>query len=120
MDPMDETIIISTDEVMTTNYRGLQQLAKRVGVRANTRQDVLRASLLRVSFETQSRSPEELFEESEQRAGVKMYSVCLVIFALLCLSRFPNSFAIVCWGIVALLAYFGITASVLAGIFCCK
>lgn len=35
------------EEIMETNYRGLQCLAKTVGVRANTRKDVLRASLLR-------------------------------------------------------------------------
>ena len=117
---MEERVIISREEIMTTNYRGLQLLAKRVGVRANTRQDVLRAALLQVSFETPHRPTDENFEESGQYTGEKIFSVCLVVFTMLCLFRFQNRLTIICWGFVTLIVYFAITASVLASIFCCK
>ena len=118
---MEGTNEITAEEIMSTNYRGLQLLAKRVGVRANTRQDVLRRSLLRVSYEMQTVPAAEVFEEEEPRSRLQIHTVvCATIVALCCLYWFPNSVMFFSWGLVAVMAYCGISASVLAGIFCCE
>ena len=111
---MDE---MNREEIMAANYRGLQLLAKRVGIRANTRQDVLRASLLEF-FDSAQNVPECEFAEESQETGARVYTACLFILAFLCLLRFgqglTNCFAILSGGLVELLAFCAIAALVLA------
>ena len=115
---MDEMNVTNREEIMAANYRSLQLLAKRVGIRANTRQDVLRASLLEF-FDSAQNVPEcEFAEESPEETGPRVHTVCLFVLAFLCLFRFrqslTNCFTILSWGLVALLAFCAIAALVLA------
>ena len=118
---MEGTNEITDEEIMACNYRGLQLLAKRVGIRANTRQDVLRRSLLRVSFQSRSVPVSEVFEEESPQSRLQVHTAaCVTIAALFCLYWFPNCSTFFSWGLVAIMAYCGFTASVLASIFCCE
>ena len=123
---MNKSCDITTEEVMRANYRDLQLLAKRVGIRANTREYVLRRALLCVSVSEATllqESGEPCPEENVQSScptGLSLNTILIAMVSLFCVLRFPNCFTVFYSNLVFLLACCGISASVLVMIFCCK
>ena len=114
---------ITIEEVMSANYRALQPLGKRVGVRANTREDVLRMALLDVAVPKAKLLQESIDSCPEghfQSPWLSLNTILIAMVALICIFRFTNCFPILYSDIAELLAGCGILASVLALIFFCK
>ena len=144
---MDVTLVITNEQIMSSNYRGLQRLAKRAGIQANTRYNVLRRSLLRVSVPEASllhvpeasllHVPEasvhvESYTEgnfgSPRRTGLPAHPILVTIVSLFCIYyctfRFPNYFDTFCWNLVAVLecccAVLACCGATVASILCCE
>ena len=125
---MDTACIVTSEEIMDANYRGLQHLAKRVGIRANTREDVLRRSLLRVSVPEATLlqssvecSPEGHFQSAwPTELPLHAIFVVFIIAALACVFWFPNCLSILFSHLVLLAKWCVATAAVCAAIFFCK
>ena len=89
---------ITTEVIMSANYRGLQLLAKRVGIRANTRENVLRQALLRVSVSEATllqESVEPCAEGNFQSScptALSLNTILIAMVSLFFVLRFPNCF----------------------------